>query len=226
MKFINRFFIRSQLKHAHLGYAAIMVDQILNGSIIPKGLADLVTAFVKRPFLDEATELALFDARFLKWAQAFDLRLNSEVDMQNHIIQQMPECSRIFRLRSTEDKDSYLFFDARVALKIIDEKEKSYLSTEWSRPEYLLAKRWLSTEKEMKDYTLSPRAFIHTFESIIPTAKALGEVGCYCSKCGDISELNEITVERGDEWNKQFGYALGCTKGHMVFQNVATVTFD
>ena len=203
-----------------------MADQILNNSIIPNTLADLVTAFVKRPFLDEATELALFDTRFLKWAQNFDNRLYNEEEMQNQIIAQMPECSRVFRLRSNAEKDSYLFFDARVSLRIIIEMEKSCISTEWTRPEYLLAKKWLASEREIKDYTSVPRAFIHTLESIIPTAKALGEVGCYCSKCLDISELNEVTVAQGDECHRRIGYALGCTRGHMVFQKLATVAFD
>jgi len=223
---LKKLILRYQLKNSHFDYASLLIDQLYSNSIIPAALAHLIRAFVKRPLMEEAVELIMFDSKFARLMLGLDRSRLDESAIQEIVIRQMPECSRIFRIPSDEDGSSYLFFDARVTLKILEEKENLYLSTEWSRPEYLLTKRWLSLEKDSNTDALAPRSLRHTIESVIPTAKSIGEVSCFCSKCGVLSDLNEVSIESGDEWNRKIGYALGCTRGHLIFKKETTIQFS
>ncbi len=221
------FLLSQRLKKVDFDLAAIAVDQSLRGSAIPRELARVAQDFVARPSLETARRFIAFDPKFAELLLRFSSSSGTEEARLDLALSLFPLCAQTVRIESRDAADSYFDFDASALEELWQDEQAQRASTRWFRVEYRLFRRWLSQRsRHLDSVQATPGCFAEFFDDSIRMMHRDGQLRAYCGQCKCVAALNEVAVSRGDGKNYSFGFALGCSVGHMLYSTEGTLHLD
>jgi hypothetical protein len=192
-------------------------------------MAKRIEALKEFPTVDRAMELIESAPDLQKLFWQFSSNNGTEAERLEKVSVLFPQCTPAIIVSSRERKGSYLELDAEELEAHWEERQKSSLCTRWNWANYKLFRYWLSQRSrnlEIRSVKLNSSCFDEFFDESYSAMQNKGFLRGYCAVCSEFTKLNEVSISSGDERVHDFGYALGCSRGHPIYSVKGTIQFD
>jgi hypothetical protein len=226
---LTSLFRKWRLRNVDIRLASIAIDESFKGSIIPGNLAKRIEALREFPSVDRAMDLIEIAPDLQKLFWQFSSTKGTEVERLEKVSVLFPQCTPAIMVFSKERKGSYLELDAEELEALWEERQTSLLCSRWNWANYKLFRYWLSQRSRslgIRPVKLNSSCFDEFFDESYSTMQGKGFLRGYCADCREFTKLNEVSISSGDDRGCDFGYALGCSRGHPIYSMKDTVHFD